>query len=161
MICHLKHQLIIHELCLDLSHCGGLNEHGPYILMFECFVSSCWNCLGRIRRCGLIVGGVLLEVGSLLEEVWRGWRRGVTGGGHGCFKSLGGIPVGFLSAFWLLSQNISTQLPLYCHTHLPACHQAPYHDSNRLIFWNCKSPINTCISCLHPFIVIFLPSNRK
>jgi hypothetical protein len=30
--------------------------------MFECLVPSWWNCLGRIRRCGLFGGGVSLGV---------------------------------------------------------------------------------------------------
>jgi hypothetical protein len=31
--------------------------------MFEYLVPSWWDCLGRIRRCGLLGGGVLLGVG--------------------------------------------------------------------------------------------------
>ena len=43
----------------------GLDENGPRGLMylFECQVPSWWNCLGRIRGCGLVGGGVSLGVG--------------------------------------------------------------------------------------------------
>lgn len=34
----------------------------PSRFMFECLVPSWWNCLERIRRCGLIGGAVSLEV---------------------------------------------------------------------------------------------------
>lgn len=44
--------------------CGGLIENDPLEAhMLECFIHSQWNCLGRIRKCGLIGGGVLLRGG--------------------------------------------------------------------------------------------------
>ena len=92
----------------DLSHCGDLNDHGPYILIclntLSPVAGTVWEGLGGVvsleelchwrwapcwRRCALIGGGVLLEMGSLLEEVWTCWRRNVTGGGLWCFKSPG------------------------------------------------------------------------
>ena len=30
--------------------------------MFGCLVPTWWNCLGRIRRCGFIGGGMLLGI---------------------------------------------------------------------------------------------------
>jgi hypothetical protein len=44
---------------------------------FKYLVISWWYCLERLRRCGLVGGGV-----ALLEEVWPCWRRcGLVGGG--------------------------------------------------------------------------------
>lgn len=44
--------------------CGGLIENGALEAhVLECFIRSRWDCLGRIRNCGLIGGGVLLRGG--------------------------------------------------------------------------------------------------
>jgi hypothetical protein len=58
----------------------------PYRLMFEYLVPSWWNCLGKIRRCGLIRGGI-----GLLEKVWPCFRR--------CGFVLGGVAL--LEEVWL------------------------------------------------------------
>jgi hypothetical protein len=48
------------------SECDGLNENSLHRLcIFEYLVPSWWNCLGRIRRYGL-VGGMLLGGGVLV-----------------------------------------------------------------------------------------------
>ena len=50
-----------------------LDEKGSDICMLS---PQLVNCLGRIRRCDLVGGGV-----ALLEEVWPCWRKcGFVGG---------------------------------------------------------------------------------
>jgi hypothetical protein len=44
--------------------CGDLNENGLHKApIVEHLVRSWWDCLGRIRRCGLVGGGVSLGTG--------------------------------------------------------------------------------------------------
>ena len=60
--CHSLSHFLVHFQ--ELDHCGILDENGPsYAHIFVCLVPSEWNCLGWIRRCGLVGGGVSLEVG--------------------------------------------------------------------------------------------------
>ena len=42
------------------EECGGLNEHGLHRLICLNIGCQLWNCLGTIRRCGLVGGGVSL-----------------------------------------------------------------------------------------------------
>lgn len=69
---------------------GGLNDNGPYRLIC---LNAWWNYFRRIRRCGIIGGGVSPGVGF---EVLKAQA----------------LPVGSLSATWLLSQYASSQLLL-------------------------------------------------
>ena len=48
--------------------CGGLNETGPNRLLSVHLVPSWLNCLGRIRRCGALGGGVSLGESF---KVWK------------------------------------------------------------------------------------------
>lgn len=41
-----------------LGDYGGLSKNGQQTHMFKCLVSSCWNCLGGIRRYGLVERGM-------------------------------------------------------------------------------------------------------
>jgi hypothetical protein len=49
-----------HLLLVFLGGSGGLNENGPYRLIY---LNVWWNYLGRIRGCGLIGSSVSLVVG--------------------------------------------------------------------------------------------------
>jgi hypothetical protein len=58
---------------MEWVSCGGLDKNVSPRLMFECLFTKKWNCLRRIkriRRCGLVRGGV---------PCWR--RCGLVGGG--------------------------------------------------------------------------------
>jgi hypothetical protein len=47
----------------DICH-GALNENSPHRLIYlNALIPSYWNCLGRIKRCVLVRGNVLLGVG--------------------------------------------------------------------------------------------------
>lgn len=41
-----------------LRWCGGLNTNAPIAHEFECFSLQLVDYLGRIRRCGLVKGGM-------------------------------------------------------------------------------------------------------
>lgn len=48
------------------GRCGDLDENG---LQLECLAPSWWNCMGKIRRQGLVGGGGSLGVGFDVSEV--------------------------------------------------------------------------------------------
>jgi hypothetical protein len=81
----MKSTLYSTVLCLLMSLYAQLcmlNENGP-IHLFECLVPSLQNCLGTLRRCGLVGKGVSLRAGSclLLEDQYGGLNMLGPGGG--------------------------------------------------------------------------------
>jgi hypothetical protein len=67
---------------MEWVSCDGLDKNVSPRLMFECFFTKKWNCLRRIkriRRCGLVGGGVpCWRRCALLEEVCHwGWDLGI------------------------------------------------------------------------------------
>lgn len=54
---------VMPAICYYVS-CGGLNDNDPpQAHIFEYLVSNWQNCLGRIRKCDLVRGGVLSDGG--------------------------------------------------------------------------------------------------
>jgi hypothetical protein len=52
------------------SKCGGgLNENDSLKAFMFGLTPNCWNCLGTIRRCALVGGGVSLGLGYLSRRV--------------------------------------------------------------------------------------------
>ena len=87
----------------------------PQVYVFKHVVPS-WNCLGRIKLCGLVGGSVLLGIQCEVLKVFA-------------------ISHYLLSASWLLFQDISSHLLLQCHPCLPASILF-HHDGHKLILWN-------------------------
>jgi hypothetical protein len=53
---------------VSFRDCGGLNAHGPHLLMCLNTWSSLVELFGRIRGCHLIEGAVSLGVGSEVSK---------------------------------------------------------------------------------------------
>lgn len=73
----------------------------PLAHIFECLVHSWWNCLERMRRCGLVGRGMSLAASLEVSQI-------------------DAILVSSLSDLWLLSQHVSSQLLLSHHAGLSA-----------------------------------------
>jgi hypothetical protein len=88
-----------------------LDEKWTY--MFECLVLSWWNYLGRIRRGGIVRGGILLE------------------GEFEASKTHATLSISF--CLWPMGQDVAlTYLSSTLSAKLPACCQSSNHDDNRL-----------------------------
>lgn len=81
-----------------------------------------WNCLGRIRSCGLIGEGASLRVGGFLK--------------HMPFPVSLSLPV-------LVDQMQA--LSCCCSTDLPTCYHASCHDGNGLTLGSCKEAPTKCL----------------
>jgi hypothetical protein len=82
---------------------------------------------GRIRRCGLVGGGV-----ALLEDVWPCWRRCVTGFELQSFQSP--WQASYLSVCLSVCLSINEDVKLSA---APApCLSVPCHDAHGLTFEN-------------------------
>jgi hypothetical protein len=109
------------------SRCVGLwwfcgiimNENGSPV--FECLAPSWWDYLGRIRRCGLVGGGVSLGVGfeGLNNHAFLSQPLSL----HGCCLSMRTL-------------SYSSSIMQAC---LLPCSPQGGHE---LTLWNYKSPIN-------------------
>ena len=108
----------------------ALNEYvlvwmrmAPMAHRFECLGHSGWNCLGRIRRCGLAGGGVSLTVSF---EVSKAMPTPHLFPSHNSQWAL-----------WVLleDKDASSQLWLRCSACL-----VPHstHDGHWFTLWNCR-----------------------
>lgn len=98
--CNIQQNKTIVYFWVHITNFDNFNENRPPDSYVWMFVSSCWNCLWRIRRFDLIGGGVLVGVSFEVSET------------HTIQSAV--------SAVWLLRQHMCSQLLFQGHACMSA-----------------------------------------